>query len=422
MVCQDDLGDRKQCEAACSAALAAGHSVVIDRCNFDTMQRSHWIDIARRQAQRGRGSIRLLALCLELPVEVCLQRAVARGAHATLPADQAPAVISRFVADWQNPQQREGFAAVLVARTSEEAAAMAAQVLAEQQAAAAAAMAVPAVELAVPPAAGFSTAAPPFQPGMAWSPLLPGLQQQQGWMQQQRQHFGSRADAASSWKRPAEDQQAAPPAEQEQAGHCGQRPRSPRSPRHAGNSNNAVPFPGQHRQQQQQQQHRPRRHPWQRHSHDEPSGMQLDAGAPSAKPILMFDANGCLTSHTSMRRSAGIHQARPGIEHMRRLVVRAAATAAASVDLDVVRWVCNRLLSSSCCTVLLPMRTRVPLLEMGTNNPPPHTARCTQDHYHIGMFSSASKKTVDVALQLLEKAAGAGHCCGRNGSGGGHVC
>jgi len=63
----------------------------------------------------------------------------------------------------------------------------------------------------------------------------------------------------------------------------------------------------QHQQRRQQQaagirslppQLRPRRHPWQHHDPDQPSGTQLDA-APSSNLILMFDLNGTLTSLTS---------------------------------------------------------------------------------------------------------------------------
>ena len=89
----------------------------------------------------------------------------------------------------------------------------------------------------------------------------------------------------------------------------------------------------QQRQQQQQQQqerqqaqqtgeghHKPRMHPWQRHGPEEASGAPLDA-APSSKICLMFDANGTVTSHTSMRKTVGLHQARPGTHHLRRLKV-----------------------------------------------------------------------------------------------------
>ncbi|KAL4452322.1 hypothetical protein ABPG75_007984 [Micractinium tetrahymenae] len=184
------------------------------------MQRSHWLDIARRVRQGG--AIRLAALVLELPVELCTQRAEARGSHATLPAEQAREVIQRNIVPFPGPRG-------------------------------------------------------------------------------------------------------------------GSRERSPRH-QHMHHSQHAA-----------HDKHRPRPHPCQRHAHDEPSGFWLDANT-GTKPILMFDANGCITSHTSMRRSSGIHKPRPGIHHLRRL----------------------------------------------------------KEHFHVGMYSSASHKTVDTALALLEGAAGPG--------------
>eukprot|EP01050_Picozoa_sp_SAG11_P039954 SAG11_NODE_17099_length_528_cov_1.794872_1_plen_134_part_10 len=38
-VSQDDMGGRKPCELLARAALKANHSVIIDRCNFDSSQR-----------------------------------------------------------------------------------------------------------------------------------------------------------------------------------------------------------------------------------------------------------------------------------------------------------------------------------------------------------------------------------------------
>lgn len=381
MISQDELGDRKKCEAACSRALAAGQSVVVDRCNHNMAQRRHWIELARRQRQAGGVPIRLLALCIELPPEVCLQRASQRDGHATLPGWQAEDVIQRFLSEWQYPQGKEGFDGVQVARSSEQAAAVVTQLLAQHAPAAAGAAAVTvqaaAAQLADAPMAApgaWSAGALPattfaagghahpqqlsadalaFQPG---APLL--LQQpaqQQGWMQQQRQHYhGSRADAASSW-RPSEpgghdepEQPAVPRSPrrgQRAGGHpqpAAQRwqpaPGSPARPAGAAEGQggapgagggNIVPFPGRQSQGRRQRSpappHLPRRHPWSRHGYDEPSGLVLDAGTDPGKVVLMFDANGCITSHTSMRRSAGVHKARPGIRHLRRLKVRGAA-------------------------------------------------------------------------------------------------
>ena len=39
------------------------------------------------------------------------------------------------------------------------------------------------------------------------------------------------------------------------------------------------------------------------------------------RPVLLFDLNGTLTSHTAQRKSVGITKIRPGIQHLRRLTV-----------------------------------------------------------------------------------------------------
>lgn len=197
--------------------------MVIDRCNHNAMQRSHWLHIARH-VRKGSG-IRLLALVLELPAELCVQRAEARGAHATLPAAQAREVIQRFVTEWQAPTRKERFDGVRVARTSEEAEAAAASLLRSaavpvavpawtESAGMAGATEAVAVEPAVPqPAvrAHRDAGAPAFNAGTAWlapaqAPQVqhPGWGQQttqQGRQQQQRQPYTTRADAAGSWQR-----------------------------------------------------------------------------------------------------------------------------------------------------------------------------------------------------------------------------
>jgi hypothetical protein len=45
-------------------------------------------------------------------------------------------------------------------------------------------------------------------------------------------------------------------------------------------------------------------------------------GSPDTRPILLFDLNGTLTSHTAQRRSAGVNRMRPGLRHLMRLHVR----------------------------------------------------------------------------------------------------
>lgn len=60
--------------------------------------------------------------------------------------------------------------------------------------------------------------------------------------------------------------------------------------------------------------------------HDAPSVPQrfldVTAGPPGdTRPILLFDLNGTLTSHTAQRRSAGLNLVRPGIHHLMQLQV-----------------------------------------------------------------------------------------------------
>ena len=49
---------------------------------------------------------------------------------------------------------------------------------------------------------------------------------------------------------------------------------------------------------------------------------------PDPRPIVLFDLNGTLTSHTAKRRSAGANKMRPGTPHLRRLQVRPVPTSA----------------------------------------------------------------------------------------------
>lgn len=57
--------------------------------------------------------------------------------------------------------------------------------------------------------------------------------------------------------------------------------------------------------------------PWRRRVPSPPRGRQQQ-GADS-RIVLLFDLNGTLTSHTSKRRSAGINRMRPGLQHLQRL-------------------------------------------------------------------------------------------------------
>ena len=318
----------------------------MDRCN-QTMQRWHWLDIARRlQQQLGGPPLRLAALCLQLPPEVCAARAAQRTGHAPLPPEQASGVIQRFVEEWQWPQPSEGFHAIYTARSSEEAASLAAALLGQP-----APTAPAAVEPAVPAVQGQQWqgqqqwAQPQQQWGQlqqqqwgqgqqAWQPqqqraqpqqqwggqaFPPGLQQspQPGWQQQQQRSFSSRADAVDTWRRgdsPAEQRSLprspwrgsegkhlspvrAPSPERDGSAGWGLQQQQ-QQPSSSGPGGNIVAFPGRQQEQQQGQQQAaaptvdraaPRKHPWQRHAPDQPSGRWYDAPAGCAKVPVFLD-------------------------------------------------------------------------------------------------------------------------------------
>ena len=66
------------------------------------------------------------------------------------------------------------------------------------------------------------------------------------------------------------------------------------------------------------------------------------------RPILLFDLNGTLTSHTFARRSAGRSLMRPGIQHLRRLQVGALSTGSCSNSTFLSRTCLHKVLLSLC--------------------------------------------------------------------------
>jgi endonuclease/exonuclease/phosphatase family metal-dependent hydrolase/predicted kinase len=74
-VSQDELGGRHKCEDAAKAALQHGSNVVVDRCNFDSQQRSTWLSIAHKFSARA------VAVLFDVPLNVCLHRVAARRGH-----------------------------------------------------------------------------------------------------------------------------------------------------------------------------------------------------------------------------------------------------------------------------------------------------------------------------------------------------
>ena len=112
-ISQDVLGKRPRCEAAAKMALAAGFDVVVDRCNFDAQQRSHWLHLAKD------GAARIVAVHLQLPMDEASVRAFARESHEggvdrRMGKKKVAKIVSMVNKGSEPPTNVEGFTEVLV--------------------------------------------------------------------------------------------------------------------------------------------------------------------------------------------------------------------------------------------------------------------------------------------------------------------
>ncbi|GAA6054327.1 hypothetical protein JCM3770_001436 [Rhodotorula araucariae] len=110
---QDDLGDRRACEHAVRAALRAGHSVLVDRQNFDAGQRRTWLEIASEFPDVDVGG-----LVMGTSSEECRERLLVRQDHPTIDNPQlAVSLLDKFSGLWEEPQLSEGFDQLLTLPT-----------------------------------------------------------------------------------------------------------------------------------------------------------------------------------------------------------------------------------------------------------------------------------------------------------------
>lgn len=112
---QDDLGDRRSVEQLARKTLREGHSVCIDRTNFNAAQRSYWIQIAHEFPETV-----VWVIVFDTPYEICAARLQMRSSHPTIKTpEQGLSVLSRFAADFRQPVGDEGYQRILYVKPSD---------------------------------------------------------------------------------------------------------------------------------------------------------------------------------------------------------------------------------------------------------------------------------------------------------------
>ena len=157
---QDELKTRPKCERKLKQVLALSPSSptrlcpIIDRCNFDGKQRSHWYRLAAEAAGQGSVSqdrkesnevkelesvattqstpiiplgIPVDVVVLDLPFEECLRRCETRKGHETIKSpQQAAGILKQLRKQWspphhaKNASEKSRYRSLTVVRTEEE--------------------------------------------------------------------------------------------------------------------------------------------------------------------------------------------------------------------------------------------------------------------------------------------------------------
>ena len=114
---QDVFKSRQRVYFAAEESLKANTSVIIDRCNFDSIQRSHWIKLAN--------AFNASVICIELPhsnnIELCSSRAFSRGNDGIHTPDTDWKKICHIMhKSYRKPQLKEGFDKIIVLEEADE--------------------------------------------------------------------------------------------------------------------------------------------------------------------------------------------------------------------------------------------------------------------------------------------------------------
>jgi predicted kinase len=99
---QDELGNRRACEAKTKRALVEGKCAIIDRCNFDLEQRTPWLKMAQ--------SIGMPVDCLvfSTPVAECIRRCESRKNHETIAPNKARGIVGIVERQFSPPRREQG--------------------------------------------------------------------------------------------------------------------------------------------------------------------------------------------------------------------------------------------------------------------------------------------------------------------------
>lgn len=111
---QDVLKSRQRVIEETKIALEFGKSVIIDRCNFDAVQRKHWIELAYQYEVYSIISIALL----DQSFEKCVDRATLRGDDGIHSAETDWSLVcGSMQSQFTLPSLEEGFSAVYECHT-----------------------------------------------------------------------------------------------------------------------------------------------------------------------------------------------------------------------------------------------------------------------------------------------------------------
>jgi len=103
---QDTLKTRKKCESLCRRTLLDGNIPIIDRCNFDTQQRSHFLAIAKEMNDNN-VPVEVDCITFQYSVQACITRCKERTDHETINKDNAKGVVLRMNRSFRPPSREE---------------------------------------------------------------------------------------------------------------------------------------------------------------------------------------------------------------------------------------------------------------------------------------------------------------------------